>query len=219
MPVLKPTTSNSNGSVLSASEPPAEKRRRRGGSMVRPGRFVSLLLTSLTLVAAFATAQTREGVRTDITVRGPVTAIDQKARTVTIREEQGHLVTVDVPPSATRFEQVKVGDIATISYYDRVTIRLKPAGEPAVDRTTTPTATQAASSAPGGTLASQRIVTVTLTGWDPANRVVSFNGPNGASYTRGLLDSTDANILSGLKVGEKVDVTWTVATRFSVQPK
>ena len=131
----------------------------------------------------------------------------------------GTSVTVDVPASATRFEQVKVGDSVTISYYDRVIIRLKPAGEAAVDRTTTPTATPAAGSNPGGTLASQRIATVTLTGWDPANRVVSFNGPNGVSYTRGLMDSTDPAILSGLKVGERVDVTWTVATRFSVTPK
>ena len=73
-----------------------------------------------------------------------------------------------------------------MSYYDRVIIRPKPAGEPAVDRTVTPTVTPAASSNPGGTVASQRVVTVTLTGWDPKNRVVSFNGPNGASYTRGL---------------------------------
>jgi hypothetical protein len=186
--------------------------------MLKPSRFVLLLLGSVTLATTFAAAQTREGVRTDITVTGPVTAIDHTARTVTMRAEQGSLVTVDVPASATRFEQVKVGDTVTISYYDRVIIRLKPAGEAAVDRTMPPTTTPAAGSLPGGTLASQRVVTVTLTGWDATNRVVSFKGPNGASYTRGLLDSTDPNILSGLRVGDRVDVTWTVATRFSVQP-
>jgi hypothetical protein len=158
-------------------------------------------------------------VRTDITVRGTVTAVDHTARTVTMREEQGHTVTVDVPASATRFDQVKIGDSVTISYSDRVLIRLKPAGEPAVDKTSPPTTTPAAGKNPGGTLATQRTATVTLTGWDAANKVVSFNGPNGASYTRGLMDSTDPAILSGLKVGERVDVTWTVATRFSVQPK
>ena len=186
--------------------------------MLKPGRFVLFLLGTLTLAAAFAAAQTREGVRTELTVSGAVTAVDHTARTVTLRSDQGSVVTVDVPASATRFDQVKVGDIATISYYDRVIIRLKPAGEAPVDRTMPPTTTPSAGSLPGGTLASQRVVTVTLTGWDPANRVVAFKGPNGASYTRGLLDSTDPNILSGLKVGDRVDVTWTVATRFAVQP-
>ena len=185
--------------------------------MVQSNRFALILLLPLIFAATFATAQTREGVRTDLTVSGPVTAIDHTARTVTLRAEQGHLLTVDVPASATRFEQVKVGDTVTISYYDRVIIRPKPAGEPAVDRTAPPTTTPAAGSLPGGTLASQRIVTVTLTGWDPANRVISFKGPNGASYTRGLLDTTDPSIIAGLKVGDRVDVTWTVATRFAVQ--
>ena len=73
-----------------------------------------------------------------------------------MRAKEGHLVTVDVPSSATRFAQVKVGDTVTIWSYDRVVIRLKPAGEPAVDRTLPPTTTPAAGSAPGGTLASQR---------------------------------------------------------------
>ena len=78
--------------------------------MLKPSRFVLLLLGSLTLAATFAAAQTREGVRTDITVSGAVTAVDHTARTVTMRAKEGHLVTVDVPPSATRFAQVKVGD-------------------------------------------------------------------------------------------------------------
>jgi hypothetical protein len=164
--------------------------------MPKPSRFVLLLLGPLTLAATFAAAQTREGVRTDITVSGAVTAVDHTARTVTMRAKEGHLVTVDVPPSATRFAQVKVGDTVTISYYDRVIIRLKPAGEPAVDRTLPPTTTPAAGSVPGGTLASQRTVTVTLTGcgmrqiaWclsmDPMARVT-----RAASWTRPIQTSS-----------------------------
>lgn len=187
--------------------------------MVKPNRLVWFILGGLVLVATLANAQSREGIRTEVTLRGTVSAIDYKARTVTLRTDKGDLATTDIPVWATRFEQVKVGDKVTVSYYDRVIIRPKPAGEPAVDRTVTPTVTPAASSNPGGTVASQRVVTVTLTGWDPKNRVVSFNGPNGASYTRGLLDTTDASIISGLKVGTRVDVTWTVATRFEVEPK
>ena len=96
--------------------------------MLKPSCFALLLLGPLILAATLAAAQTKEGVRTDITVRGPVTAVDHTARTVTLRAEQGHLVTVDVPASATRFEQVKVGELSAISYRDRVIVRLKPAG-------------------------------------------------------------------------------------------
>ena len=55
------------------------------------------------------------------------------------------------------------------------------------------------------------MATVTITGWDPANKVVSFTGPNGTAYSRTLLDTTDPKILAGLKVGDRVDVTRTEA--------
>ena len=70
----------------------------------------------------------------------------------------------------TRFEQVKVGDTVTATYYDRISVRLKPAGEPAVDRTMEPTTTATAGTLPGATRTRQRVATVTITGWSPPTR-------------------------------------------------
>ena len=72
------------------------------------------------------------------TVRGYVEAVDQKARTVTIRGSSGNVVTLDVPPNAGSVDQVKVGATVTGTFYDAVSIRLKPAGEAAVDQTLEP---------------------------------------------------------------------------------
>ena len=107
----------------------------------------------------------------------------------------------------------------TVAYYDRVSVRPKPAGEPAVDRTDPPVATTTPGALPGATVASQRVTTVTITGWDPALRVVTFTGPAGAIYTRRLLDTTDANIMAGLKVGDRVDVTRTEAVSLAVESR
>jgi len=154
----------------------------------------------------------------EVTVMGTVEAVDHKARTVTIRSQPGNSVTVDVPPNATRFEQIKIGDTVKATYYDRVTLRLKPAGEAPVDRTVDPTTTATPGDLPGATRARQRIMTVTITGWSPSDRVVSFTGANGAAYARQLLETTDAKILEGLKVGARVDVTRTEAVTVAVQP-
>ena len=118
----------------------------------------------------------------------------------------------------TRFEQVKVGATVTATYYDRVSVRLKPAGEPAVDRTMEPTTTATAGDLPGATRTRQRVTTVTITGWSPVDKVVSFTGPNGTAYSRRLLDTTDPEIVEGLKLGDRVDVTRTEAVTVSVQP-
>jgi hypothetical protein len=50
-------------------------------------------------------------------------------------------MTLDVPHSVVRFDQVKVGDVVTVAYYDRVSLRRKPAAEAAVDRTEAPVTT------------------------------------------------------------------------------
>jgi hypothetical protein len=136
---------------------------------------------------------------------------------VTIREQQGKVVTLDVPADAMRFEQVRVGDPVTATYYDRITVRLKPPGEPVVDRTEEPTITAAPGALPGATRTKLRVATVTITGWSPVDRVVTFIGPDGTAYSRGLLDTTDPAIVEGLKVGDRVDVTRTEAVSISVQ--
>jgi hypothetical protein len=166
---------------------------------------------------SISTAQTREA-ESQVTVSGTVESVDYAGRTVTIRGQQGNPVTVDVPPNAKRFEQITVGAAVTATYYDRVTVRLKPAGEPAVDRTVEPITTPTPGALPGATRTKQRVTTVTITGWSPADKVVSFTGPNGTSYSRRLLDATDPQIAEGLKAGDRVDVTRTEAVSVSVQP-
>ena len=47
---------------------------------------------------------------------------------------------------------------------------------------------------------------------------MTFIGPNGTSYSRRLLDTTDPEIVEGLKVGDRVDVTRTEAVTLQVQP-
>ena len=87
-----------------------------------------------------------------------------------------------------------------------------------MDRTVPPTTTLVPGALPGAAVASQRVTTVTITGWDPATRAVTFTGPSGANYTRRLLDTTDATVIAGLKVGDRVDVTRTEALQLAVLP-
>ena len=169
-----------------------------------------LCLGTLLSVPPVVMGQPREA-ESQTNVQGTVEAVDYKARTVTLRGVRGGVVTLDVPPEAMRFEQVKVGDTVTATYYDRVSLRPKPAGEPPVDRIMEPTTVGTPGALPGATRTRQRITTVTITGWDPANRVVSFTTPNGTAYSRGLMDTTDAKIIEDLKVGSSVDVTRTEA--------
>jgi hypothetical protein len=162
-------------------------------------------------------AGAQEAVINQVTLQGTVQSVDHVGRTVTIRGAQGNIVTLDVPMSVTRFDQVKVGDTISATYSDRVSVRLKPANEPEVDRVVQSSTTPAAGALPGGNSVRQRETTVTVTAWDPATKVVTFTSPAGVSYTRRVSDSLDPTVIAGLKVGQRVDVTRTEASSITMQ--
>ena len=181
-----------------------------------------LVLVPLVLYTTVANAQQADVTREQITLRGTVEAIDQKARTVTIRGDRGIVVTIDISKSTAPFDRLQVKDVVTVTYYDRVSIRPHPEGEPPIlDRIEPPvtTTTTGPGTLPGATVASQRVSTVTITGWDPTNRVISFTGPTGTVYSRRVADSTAANVVSALKVGDRVDVTRTEAVNLAVESR
>ncbi len=174
------------------------------------------MLLSLVLSATFASAQATPN-REQITLRGTVQAVDATARTVTIRGADGTIATLDVPPSVQRLNEVKAGDVVSAVYYDQVSVAPHPAGTPDNDRLEPPLASPTPGALPGGTVAQRRVTTVTITAWDPATRVVTFRVPSGTVYSRHLVETTDASLMTGLKVGDRVDVTRTEAVRLTVE--
>jgi hypothetical protein len=185
---------------------------------MRQHLYVTLLAAVMAaLVATNARAQTQDIVRDRITLRGTVEAVDHTARVVRIRGDRGNVVTLDVPASVTRLNEVRVGDVVTASYYDVVNIRPKPANEPAVDTVADPTTTRSPGTLPGATVAAQRVATVTINAWDAATNTVTFTGPRGQSYTRRLAASLDPALKQRLQVGDRADITWTEAVTLSVE--
>ena len=136
-----------------------------------------------------------------------VEAIDAATRTVTLKKPDGSFVSVVAGPDIKRFAEVKVGDKVTARYYENVVIRLKRAGEPEVDSRVKAT-TGAEQVMPGGTRAKQRTVTATIAAIDAAFPSITFSLPNGWKFTSKVQD-TEA--LAKVKVGDKVDITWTEA--------
>ncbi len=187
-----------------------------GFSVLNNVRLTLWMLLSLALSATFASAQATPN-REQVTLRGTVQAVDVTARTITIRGEDGNVATLDVPKTVERLNEVKVGDVVSAVYYDQVSVAPHPAGAPNNDRLEPPTATPTPGALPGGTVAQRRVTTVTITAWDPATRVVTFTVPSGTSYSRRLVETTDANLMKGLKVGDRVDITRTEAVRVEVQ--
>jgi hypothetical protein len=113
-----------------------------------------------------------------------------------------------------RFSELKVGDKITARYYENVVVRLKKPNEAAVD-VDSAALTRGKGNTPAGTAAAQRTITVTVTTMDPKTRAVTVKGPNGYTYSRKVADK---KTFDTLKVGDRLDMTWTDALLISVDP-
>jgi hypothetical protein len=169
-----------------------------------------LLLASSTVVSA--QSRTIEG--DSVTVTVTVEAIEQSTRTLTVKDADGIYETIVAPPEMKRFSELKVGDRITARYYENVVVRLKRPNEPAVD-VDSAALTRGKGATAAGTAATQRTITVTVTAMDPKTSTVTVNGPNGYKYSRRVADK---KTFAALKVGDRLDMTWTDALLISVDP-
>jgi len=181
---------------------------------------MKILTTTLLAGSAFlftaggagAQVKTIEGEMISTTVT--VEAIEQQSRTLTVKDDKGIYETIHVPADVTRFPEIKVGDKITARYYDNVVVRLKKPGEAAVDLDTA-ALTRGKGARPAGTAATQRTITATVTAMDVNAETITVSGPNGWHYSRKV---DDKKALAQLKVGDKLDMTWTEAVMVSVAP-
>lgn len=172
----------------------------------------TLVVASALLVSSRAGAQATKTVTGEMqTVTATVESVDQTRREVTLKKADGTYEVLAVPASVQRFDSVKVGDTLTVRYYENVVVRVKPEGEPDVD-TAQGGVVPSAGAKPAGTMAGQRSITAKITAIDPKVPSISFTGPNGWAYSTRV---EDKEALAKVKVGDRVDITWTAAALVS----
>ncbi len=169
--------------------------------------LVTSIIASGLLASGVAYAQTKTVTGETQTVNATVEAIDQSRREVTLKKEDGTYEVLNVPKSVKRFDALKVGDTLSVRYYENIVFRVKPEGEPDVN-TASGGVVPAAGEKPKGTMSGQRTITAKITAIDQAVPSIAFTGPNGWNYSTRVEDKA---ALAKVKVGDRVDITWTAA--------
>ena len=176
-----------------------------------------LLATTVLAAAIFAPSVAFAQIKTlpgdSHTVTATVEAMEKSTRMLTLKTPDGKLTTVTVPADVKRYDGLKVGDTITAKYYDNVVLRKKAPGEKDVD-TLTGAITPSAGTKPTGSAAVQRAITATITAIDPNVPSISLSGPNNWKYSTKVVDK---EALKTVKVGDKLDITWTEAVLLSVE--
>lgn len=146
------------------------------------------------------------------TVTATVESIETSSRQVQLKMPDGTYDVITVPEGVKRFDTLKIGDKITATYYENVVLQLRPPDAKNVNM-----GSAAIAKAPDGKAAVtgsvQRTITATIAAIDEKAPSVTFTGPNGWKYSARVHDKS---LLPKIKVGDKVDITWTSATIISL---
>lgn len=170
-----------------------------------------LLLFAAVPVSALALQTVAQGELIEMTAE--IVAIDKDARIVTLEDEDGELEDIVCGPEVKRFDDLKVGDEVTFTYYESIVSNIREPGSPA------PPMAQAAAvrgtdDRPSGAFAEQVTATVTLTEMNPEIPSVTVETEDGRTMSFKIADK---EILEGVKVGDRVDITYTQALMITVK--
>jgi hypothetical protein len=145
-----------------------------------------------------------------------VTAIDKSARSLTVKNADGDMRSIDVPSSVKSFDKLKKGDKIDIDYTESVAISMLPPGSK-------PSASDKAAMARTGEgegIVGKRVtVSAEVLEVDAANNKVVFKGPKGNARVVNVQDPDMQAKLPNLKPGQVVQFTYTESFALAIQPK
>ncbi len=176
-------------------------------------QLATTVLAAIVAFPALAAAQIKTLPGEKITLTATVESIERASRLLTLKGADGKLTTITVPRDVTRFDALKVGDTLTATYYDNVVLRKKEPGEKDIN-TLSGAAMKSDSTKPGGSISAQRAITATVTAIDPSVPSITLSGPNKWTYSSRVADK---EALKQLKVGDRLDITWTEAVLISAE--
>jgi len=144
-----------------------------------------------------------------------IEAIDHTSRMVTLKDKDGAMETIYCGPEVKRFDELKVGDTVTFRYYESIAYAIRKPGQAGAPATTgEPKVVRSQGPRPGGTVSQQETATVTVRAIDlkvPSITVLTEDGRTASFKVE------DVKNLNNVKVGDKVEVTYTEAFIISVK--
>ncbi len=150
-----------------------------------------------------------------VSVTAKIEAIDQTGRLITLKGKGGEMETIHAGPEVKRFDELKVGDTVTFTYYESIAYEIHKPGAPgAAPAIGDPKVTRGTGPKPSGTVAQQMNATVTIKAIDAKVPAVTVSTADGRTLSFKVENKKN---LDGLKAGDKVEVTYTEAFMVSVK--
>jgi len=144
-----------------------------------------------------------------------VLAVDTTSRKLTLRANDGHVETVDVPPEVRRLNEITAGDRIVVEVQDGLLFEYQPAGTAYVPPTAVVAGGRGGAGQPPGVAAAGAVQsTVTVVAIDPKTRIVQIQDLDGNRYQ---VKAGPKISLDKLVVGDRLLATYVTSVAISVE--
>ena len=145
-----------------------------------------------------------------------VVKVDAAKRHLELKTDSGVNLTLQVPETVKRLDEIKPGDKLKVDYYEAIGLSLEKGGKgtAAGERTLIE---RKAGKLPSGTIAHQQTGTVEIVKVDKDKNQVTVKRPNGDQDTIDIKDPDMQAKLGDLKEGDKIQATYTEAAAITIE--
>jgi hypothetical protein len=153
-----------------------------------------------------------------ITASAKVVKVDSDKHELTLKDDQNKPFTINVPEDVNRLENVKPGDRLEVTFYESVAVSLKKPGAATPGQESSTTVGREPGALPGNAVVQRVTTTAKITQITPSNDELTIEAPGGKPNTIRVEDPAVRSQLSHLKVGDKVQTTYTQAMATRIRP-
>lgn len=164
--------------------------------------------------AIAATAPGQVSVAEAVQLQGKIKSIDKKSRSVVVVGAQGNEIFMTLGEEARNFDQIRVGDLVTLTYVQALALELLKVDKNAVrERVESQQAVRAKpGEKPAGAIERSIRVVADVVAVNPKAKTVTLRGPKKTVE----LAVNDPAQLKEIKVGDQVEATYTEAVALEV---
>ena len=193
--------------LLAAACLPAGAQQQPAAEAKQPGA---------TMNAATATGPGKAVAAGTVKTSATITAIDAATRGITLKRQDGKVVTTTLSEEVRNFDQLKVGDKVHVEYAQALALELKKGGGATPAATAGDTIKRSEpGQKPGGQAVRQVAVVADVVSVDAKKKLVTLKGPAGNVVD---LAVDDPEQLKNIKKGDQVEALYTESLAVRVEP-
>ena len=173
---------------------------------------VAVLLTFL-----FCVSLSAQGIEFGeaVTITAEVYGVEKIDRTLWLIGPERNILEIDVSEDAKNFNQLEIGDVVSITYYESVAIYLGNPGELPSEKTGEMIIRAPEGETPGGIATEITDISAVVQDIDKYDRLITLKGPQGNFFS--IYVDESLNYLDEIKIGDVIHARYTKALAISVE--